>query len=107
MKGRLNSTLWIMVIVDVVALFMVLLLAYSAGAHSGGLGITDFGALGQGAGIKLLFAFVVAAVAGSAGSHGTRRWMRSSAGSGPRSPSTAQSRSCRSATWVPKGSSTA
>jgi methyl-accepting chemotaxis protein len=64
MKGRLNSTLWIMVIVDVVALFMVLLLAYSAGAHSGGLGITDFGALGQGAGIKLLFAFVVAAVAG-------------------------------------------
>jgi len=64
MKGRLNSTLWTMVFVDVVALFMVLLLAYSAGANSGGLGISDFGALGRGAGIKLLFAFFIAAVAG-------------------------------------------
>src|SRR5262249_58781045 len=60
MKGRLNSTLWTMVIVDVVALFVVLWLAYSAG-EQGRLPITDFGGLGQGSGLKLLFAFVIAA----------------------------------------------
>ncbi|HSK45049.1 MAG TPA: HAMP domain-containing protein, partial [Candidatus Binatia bacterium] len=63
MKGRLNSTLWAMVIGDVVALFVVLWLAYSAG-EQGKLPITDFGGLGQGSGLKLLFAFVIAAGAG-------------------------------------------
>lgn len=46
MKGRLNSALWAMVIGDVVALFMVLWLAYSAG-EQGKLPITDFGGLGR------------------------------------------------------------
>jgi twitching motility protein PilJ len=63
MKGRLNSTLWLMVTIDVVALFVVLWLAYSAG-EQGRLPITDFGGLGQGSGLKLLFAFVIAAGAG-------------------------------------------
>ncbi|HEX3154779.1 MAG TPA: methyl-accepting chemotaxis protein, partial [Candidatus Angelobacter sp.] len=63
MKGRLNSTLWLMVTIDVVALFVVLWLAYSAG-EQGKLPITDFGGLGQGSGLKLLFAFVIAAGAG-------------------------------------------
>src|SRR5689334_24462784 len=63
MKGRLNSTLWMMVIGDVIALFVVLWLAYSAG-EQGKLPITDFGGLGQGSGLKLLFAFVIAAGAG-------------------------------------------
>ena len=52
MKGRLNSTLWLMVTIDVVALFVVLWLAYSAG-EQGKLPITDFGGLGQGSGLKL------------------------------------------------------
>src|SRR5689334_4044556 len=64
MKGRLNSTLWLMVTIDVVALFGVLWLAYSAG-EQGKLPITDFGGLGQGSGIRLLLAFVVAAGAGA------------------------------------------
>jgi methyl-accepting chemotaxis protein len=64
MKGRLNSTLWTMVIVDVVALLVVLLLAYGAGAHSGGLSITDLGALPGGAGMKLVGAFVIVAAIG-------------------------------------------
>src|ERR1043166_7959769 len=63
MKGRLNSTLWLMVTIDVVALFVVLWLAYSAG-EQGRLPITDFGGLGQGPGLKLLFAFFIAAGAG-------------------------------------------
>ena len=65
MKGRLNSTLWKVIVVDVVSLFAVLLLAYSAGAHSGGLSITDFGGLPQGSGFKLLFAFVLCLAAGT------------------------------------------
>jgi len=63
MKGRLNSTLWTMVTIDVVALFVVLWLAYTAG-EQGKIPITDFGELPQGSGLKLLFAFIVAAGAG-------------------------------------------
>jgi twitching motility protein PilJ len=65
MKGRLNSTLWAVILADVVALFTVLFLAYSAGANSGGLSIADFASLPQGSGLKLLFAFVVCAGAAS------------------------------------------
>lgn len=65
MKGRLNSTLWRVIVVDVISLFAVLLLAYSAGAHSGGLSITDLGGLPQGSGFKLLFAFVLCLGAGT------------------------------------------
>src|SRR6267154_2054824 len=63
MKGHLNSTLWTMVTIDVVALFVVLWLAYTAG-EQGKIPITDFGGLPQGSGLKLLFAFIVAAGAG-------------------------------------------
>ena len=45
MKGRLSSTIWMIVTVNVVALLLVLWLAYEAGAHSGGLGLRDAGAL--------------------------------------------------------------
>ncbi|HUQ49679.1 MAG TPA: methyl-accepting chemotaxis protein [Terriglobales bacterium] len=40
MKGRLGSTIWLLVIFNAVALFGVLFLAYSAGQHSGGLGLS-------------------------------------------------------------------
>jgi len=63
MKGRLNSTLWAMVIGDVIMLFGVLWLAYSAG-EQGKLPITDFGGLGQGPGVKLLSACFIAAITG-------------------------------------------
>jgi hypothetical protein len=41
MKGRLNSTIVMLVVVNFVALIAVLGLAYSAGAKSGGLGLFD------------------------------------------------------------------
>jgi twitching motility protein PilJ len=64
MKGRLNSTLWRLVVVDVVALFTVLLLAYDAGqiAH---VSITNLGSLPGAAGYRLLFAFVICLGAGT------------------------------------------
>lgn len=65
MKGRLNSTLTLLIVGDAIALFTVFFLAYSAGAQSGGLSIADFGSLPSGAGIKLLTAFVICAAAAS------------------------------------------
>ncbi|HYL94133.1 MAG TPA: methyl-accepting chemotaxis protein, partial [Alphaproteobacteria bacterium] len=59
MKGRLSGTLWMMVILDILALFSVFFLAYSAGAASGGLGISNVGHLGQGADMKVLIALVI------------------------------------------------
>src|SRR5579871_2189222 len=41
MKGRLNQAIWTLSIINAIALFAVLYLAYSAGAHANGLGITD------------------------------------------------------------------
>ena len=41
MKGRLSSTIWLLVVINIVALFAVLILAYGAGAASGGLAIWD------------------------------------------------------------------
>jgi methyl-accepting chemotaxis protein len=58
MKGRLNSTIWMVVGANAVALFAVLLLAYSAGQHAGGVGITDAPSVGT-AGAKLLVALCV------------------------------------------------
>jgi len=66
MKGRLGSAIWRWTGMNAAALFGVLLLAYGAGARSGGLGIQDFGALPQGAGFQLLgalFIIVAATVA--------------------------------------------
>jgi methyl-accepting chemotaxis protein len=66
MKGRLSSTIWRWTGINAAALFGVLLLAYGAGARSGGLGIQDFGALPKGAGFQLLgalFLIVAATVA--------------------------------------------
>jgi twitching motility protein PilJ len=63
MKGRLNSALWTVVIVDAVALFTVLLLAYYAGANSNHAGITDIGNIPGGAGVKLLLAAVISMAA--------------------------------------------
>jgi twitching motility protein PilJ len=64
MKGRLNSTLWRLVLVDVVALFAVLLLAYDAGqiAH---VSITNLGSLPGAAGYRLLVAFMICLGAGT------------------------------------------
>jgi twitching motility protein PilJ len=41
MKGRLNQAIWTLSLINAVALFAVLYLAYSAGAHANGLGIAD------------------------------------------------------------------
>src|SRR5438105_13192230 len=60
MKGRLSSTIWTLVIVNLVALFGVLSLAYSAGKDSGGLPLASaFSAPGS-TPMLLLIAGVVA-----------------------------------------------
>jgi methyl-accepting chemotaxis protein len=63
MKGRLNRALWVLVVCQIVALFAVLFLAYSAGRSSGGLSIANFGSLPQGSGIPLWAAFGICLVA--------------------------------------------
>jgi twitching motility protein PilJ len=41
MKGRLNQAIWTLGTINAIALLVVLYLAYSAGVHANGLGITD------------------------------------------------------------------
>jgi methyl-accepting chemotaxis protein len=41
MKGRLNQAIWTLSVINAIALFAVLYLAYSAGSHANGLGIGD------------------------------------------------------------------
>lgn len=56
MKGRMGSILWGLVAFNVVCIAAVLGLAYSAGTHSGGLSLLDFGALPASAGLRLWIA---------------------------------------------------
>src|SRR5579883_931444 len=63
MKGRLSSTIWMIVTVNVAAVLLVLWLAYEAGSHSGGLGLRDAGALSGNSGPQLLFAIVIGGAA--------------------------------------------
>ncbi|MFB3916941.1 MAG: methyl-accepting chemotaxis protein [Terriglobales bacterium] len=63
MKGRLSSTVVLLVVVNIMALCAVLVLAYGAGAHSGGLSIRDAGALSGSAGMQLVGAAIVALIA--------------------------------------------
>ena len=49
MKSRLSSTIWTLVFVNGLALFIVLGLAYHAGRESGGVSLFDFGNLPSGA----------------------------------------------------------
>ncbi len=49
MKSRLSSTIWTLVFVNGLALFIVLGLAYHAGRESGGASLFDFGSLPSGA----------------------------------------------------------
>lgn len=63
MKDRVKSRVWWLVGINGLVLMMVLLLAYSAGARSGGLSLLDFGALPQVAGLEFLAAlFLVLAM---------------------------------------------
>jgi len=64
MKGRLNSTVWLLMAINAVLLVAVLGLAYGAGARSGGLSLIDFGALPMIAGFEFLGA-VFLVLAGS------------------------------------------
>ena len=63
MKGRLKSTLWAVILMDVVALFTVFFLAYSAGATAK-VPIGNIGHLEDGADMKVLFALVICFGAG-------------------------------------------
>ena len=54
MKGRLSSRLWTMIGANAVAFFVVLWLAYKAGAKAGGVGILDAPSVSGGAGGMLV-----------------------------------------------------
>jgi methyl-accepting chemotaxis protein len=58
MKSRLSSTIWTLVIVNVLALFVVLWLGFSAGKKAGDSSLLDIGSPGGG---TTIFAIVVAA----------------------------------------------
>lgn len=60
MKSRLSTTIWTLVLLNGVALFAVLGLAYSAGKQSGGASLFDFASPGSG---SIIFALVLALAA--------------------------------------------
>src|SRR5579863_722112 len=60
MKGRLSSTIWVLVFGMVVVLLGALGLAYHAGKNSGGLGLSDAASLPSSASGPLLLAVVLA-----------------------------------------------
>src|SRR5256714_12575331 len=64
MKGRLNSTVVLVVLVDFIAFFTVLYLAYNAGRSSPTADVWEFGNHSAGTGIKILLAFVISLGAG-------------------------------------------
>jgi twitching motility protein PilJ len=64
MKGRLNQAIWTLSVINAIALFVVLYLAYSAGAHANGLGIGDvMSAPGKAPSLFFAAAFVCLAMA--------------------------------------------
>jgi len=60
MKGRLNSTIWLIIVINLVALLVGVGLAYSAGASSNGAPIWEAGST-PGAGFKMLLALAMGA----------------------------------------------
>ena len=62
MKGRLSSTVFGLAGGVTLALFLVAVLAFTAGAHSGGLSIVDFLSLPGRSGVWLMIAFGVCAI---------------------------------------------
>ncbi len=58
MKGRLNSTLWMVVAANAAALLAVLLFAYDAGKKAGGVAILDAPSVSGTAGVTLVLAIV-------------------------------------------------
>src|SRR5436853_5439426 len=65
-SGRMKSVLRRWAILNVLALAAIFVLAYGAGARSGGLALLDFGALPSAAGLRLLAAaLLVVLVAGA------------------------------------------
>ena len=63
MKGRLNSTVFLVVLVDAVALFAVLALAYHAGQSSPKVGILELGNYDPSTGKEMLLGFVLSLAA--------------------------------------------
>jgi twitching motility protein PilJ len=53
MKGRLSSTIWLVLIVNVVVVLAVLVLSYDTGAHSRGLSLLEFALVSRRAGLLL------------------------------------------------------
>ena len=60
MRSRLSSTIWTLVLLNGLALFVVLGLAYHAGRQSGGASILEFTSLPSGASSAALFAVLLA-----------------------------------------------
>lgn len=62
MNRRLSSAIWSLIATNLAALLAVLVLAYGAGAQSGGLSILDLGALPSSAGYRLMAALAISLV---------------------------------------------
>ncbi|HTD21765.1 MAG TPA: methyl-accepting chemotaxis protein [Terriglobales bacterium] len=60
MKGQLKTVLWILVAVNIVAIFTVLFLSYSAGRQSPEAGVFDVGNWSGTSAIKMWFAYLIA-----------------------------------------------
>jgi twitching motility protein PilJ len=54
MKGRLSSTVWLVLMVNVAVVLAVLVVAYDTGARSGGLSLPEFALLSRRAGLMLV-----------------------------------------------------
>ncbi len=67
MKGRVNSTIWMLVLVNVVAMAAMLGLGYGAGAWAKGLPILDAMSASSQAGMRLLGGLLVLVLAAGAG----------------------------------------
>jgi len=63
MKGKLNTVLMRVVLIDITALFAVLMLAYNGGANSNHAGLLDFGTMPAATAIKVLLATVIGVAA--------------------------------------------
>jgi methyl-accepting chemotaxis protein len=59
MKGRLSSTLTMLVGANAAALIAVMVLAYGAGAHSPSAGVLDFGSWSSHSGTNMIFAAII------------------------------------------------
>ena len=87
MKGRLNSTIAVLVLLMLAGTIAALLLGFSAGEHSGGVSVLDLTGLPAIAGMRLLAGLGVALAGGDGGVvYGQQQDCRAGSRNSPCSP---------------------